>query len=186
MSPDLTESFFHFFDKVAFADNPDWSGCYCCYYQLDCSNEKWNMLTKEQNRFTAEQNIRKGKVSGYLAFENNVPVAWVNVNARSSLPRLKVIDKIAFFKSHGEAASVVCFVVSFLYRGKGLARKLLRHAIADCTRKGFDSLEAYPRLGENLTPADQFHGPLQLYLSEGFDLVKEYETMAIVQRKLKG
>src|SRR2546422_1010526 len=34
LTPSLRDDFLHFFDKVAFADNPDWSDCYCSAYHF--------------------------------------------------------------------------------------------------------------------------------------------------------
>jgi ribosomal protein S18 acetylase RimI-like enzyme len=34
LTPELVEDYLAFFDSVAFADNPDWSGCYCYFYLL--------------------------------------------------------------------------------------------------------------------------------------------------------
>ena len=34
LSPSLRDDFLLFFDHVAFADNPDWSDCYCSAYHF--------------------------------------------------------------------------------------------------------------------------------------------------------
>jgi hypothetical protein len=34
LTPSLRDDFLHFFDSVAFADNPDWSDCYCSAYHF--------------------------------------------------------------------------------------------------------------------------------------------------------
>lgn len=35
LAPELLDDYLAFFDSVAFTDNPDWSGCYCCFYHHD-------------------------------------------------------------------------------------------------------------------------------------------------------
>ena len=49
-SPDLSDDYLNFFDNDAFADNPDWAGCYCNYYHFDHKNCKWNDNTAKHNR----------------------------------------------------------------------------------------------------------------------------------------
>src|SRR2546427_10585921 len=34
LTPSLKDDFLSFFDSVAFADNPDWSDCYCSAYHF--------------------------------------------------------------------------------------------------------------------------------------------------------
>jgi len=34
LTPSLRDDFLVFFDTVAFADNPDWSDCYCSLYHF--------------------------------------------------------------------------------------------------------------------------------------------------------
>ena len=34
LTPSLRDDFLMFFDSVAFADNPDWSDCYCSAYHF--------------------------------------------------------------------------------------------------------------------------------------------------------
>ena len=41
LSPKLLPDWLNFFDNIAFVDNPDWSDCYCCCYQLECTNQEW-------------------------------------------------------------------------------------------------------------------------------------------------
>ena len=34
LNPSLKDDFLYFFDHIAFADNPDWSDCYCSLYHF--------------------------------------------------------------------------------------------------------------------------------------------------------
>lgn len=187
LSPGLLHHWLHFFDNVAFVDNADWSDCYCCCYQLDCTNEAWSKRIKTENRTTAQELILSQKMNGYLAFDGDDPVGWCNVNTYQSFPRLSfdIDKKLIDTKRDGMVASVICFIIAITHRGKGIARSLLKQAITDFSTNGFDAMEAYPRKGANLTPADQFHGPLQLYLNEGFEVVKEFEKYSLVRKNLR-
>lgn len=50
LSLDLLDDWLYFFEKVGFADNPEWSGCYCRYYHFAGSNKKWGKQTKEKQK----------------------------------------------------------------------------------------------------------------------------------------
>ena len=50
LKPDLLEDFLHFFDNVAFSNNPEWGGCYCHFYHFPGNMEEWGKATKDQNR----------------------------------------------------------------------------------------------------------------------------------------
>ena len=184
LTPKLLPEWLNFFDNIAFADNPAWADCYCCCYQLACSNEEWGKRTKGQNRNSSIEYIKAGKMKGYLAFENSLPVGWCNVNEHQAFPRMSVYKGVESLVRKGKTASVICFIIAHTHRGKGIARMMLRQAASDYSGKGFDFLEAFPRTGVPLTPADQFHGPLQLYLSEGFEVSNNFEKYAVVNKRL--
>jgi hypothetical protein len=50
LEPPLIDDFLYFFDEIGFADNPNWSSCYCQYYHFDGSRSEWSNRTKKQNR----------------------------------------------------------------------------------------------------------------------------------------
>src|SRR5215831_8047809 len=81
LTPELRDDFLYFFDKVAFADNPDWSDCYCSLYHF--ANR-----SKEETRGEAADQIEKGRIHGFLAYDNGKPVGWCNAANRNSDPAL--------------------------------------------------------------------------------------------------
>ncbi len=182
LSPQLIKYFLHFFDNIAFTDNPDWSGCYCQFYHHPGSIKEWGETSKEQKRSASEKLILEGRMKGFLAYVNNQPVGWCNVNSRdvySNIPcedesKEDTIDKIA---------SIVCFVIAPSYRKKGIARFLLQQAMINLRENGFKWLESYPRKGE-LSDAHSYHGPVSLYYSEGFFVVNETDASMVMRRNL--
>ena len=74
LAPDLLDDFLHFFDNIAFSDNPEWKGCYCHFYHFAGDMEQWEKATKEQNRNSTITLIKEKKMKGLLAFVNNEPV----------------------------------------------------------------------------------------------------------------
>ena len=182
LNPKIIEEFLNFFDNVAFTDNPEWSGCYCQFYHFPGSIKEWGETTKEQKRKASEKLILEEKMKGFLAYVNNQPVGWCNVNnkeAYSSIPYEEESEEIMKDK----IASVVCFVIAPSYRKKGVARFILQKAIINLREKGFKWLESYPRKGE-LSDAHSYHGPISLYTSEGFFVFNETEDSMILRRNL--
>jgi len=85
LSPDLINDFLSFFDNMVFLENPEWSICYCYSYHFTGTKEEWE---KEKNRSSAIKFIKENKMTGYLAYSDNKPVGWCNVNNRLNYQRL--------------------------------------------------------------------------------------------------
>ena len=77
--------------------------------------------------------------------------------------------------------SIVCFLIAPNYRKKGIARELLKSIIFQSKQMGYNSIEAYPVKNAN-SDAKSYHGPINLYKSEGFTIYKELEDLYIVHK----
>lgn len=183
LGPELIDDFLYFFDHIAFIDNPDWAVCYCHFYHFNGSNKEWTKRTGDENRNASINLIQSGKMNGYFAYLDNKPVGWCNANLKANFQKLSLLEELKT-TFDGKAASIVCFLISHLHRRKGIARKLLQYACTDLKDKGYDCIEAYPRKGEKLSEAHQYHGPLSLYRSEGFNIHKELKDFYIVRKNL--
>ena len=182
LSSKLIKDFLNFFDNIAFTDNPDWSGCYCQFYHFPGSIKEWEDATKEQNRNASEKLILEDKMKGFLAYVNNQPVGWCNVNKKEAYSNIPYEDELGE-NAKNKIASIVCFLISPSYRKKGIARTLLQKTIVNLRENGFKWLESYPRKGE-LSDAHSYHGPVSLYSSEGFFVVKETENSIVMRKNL--
>jgi GNAT superfamily N-acetyltransferase len=169
----LADEYLKFFDGPAFSDNPDWAGCYCCFYHI-CSPE-WEQRTGEQNREFAREAIANGSLNGYLAFIGNEPVGWVNAGKRESYARLAAEP----LPEGDNICSVVCFTISPFHRRQGVAAKLLQ-AVIDGAKGKYDYIEAYPLKGKQ-TAAFHYHGPLAMYEAAGFEAVSETKKYYVVR-----
>ena len=87
ISEELIDDFLYYFDEVGFADNPEWSVCYCHYYHYNGNNKKWGKRTGEQNRNASIELIKSGKMQGFLAYSNGKPIGWCNVNSRENFAK---------------------------------------------------------------------------------------------------
>jgi ribosomal protein S18 acetylase RimI-like enzyme len=57
-APERLEDYLDFFDRAAFADNPDWAGCYCLFYHIP--EGEWEKRSGAQNRQGAAELARAG------------------------------------------------------------------------------------------------------------------------------
>jgi ribosomal protein S18 acetylase RimI-like enzyme len=178
LSPALEADFLGFFDRDAFADNPEWSRCYCRFAPFCGTVAEWE-ANEEKNRDEACAAVRAGEARGYLAYAENKPVGWVQAGRASGFPALKQILGAA---PPDETGVVTCFVIAKPYRRQGIARQLLERAVRDLRAEN-RVVEAYPAKKSD-DDAHAYPGPLELYISTGFVKVGELARRWIVRREL--
>ncbi len=180
LSPDILEDFLYYFDNVGFSDNPDWAACYCHFYHFSGSNKKFLKRTAEENRKASRQLILSGKMNGFIAYLDEKPVGWCNINSKQNYAKIPYKEK-----TRSKIASLICFVIAPSHRKQGIARKLLKYACSYYQNKDFNIIEAYPKKGEELSDAHSYHGPFSLYTSEGFFIYKEFKDYYVMHKKLE-
>jgi GNAT superfamily N-acetyltransferase len=176
LTPSLVDDFLSFFDNVAFADNPDWSDCYCSLYHFSHQG-------KEESRRNASGLIAEGKINGFLAYDDGKPVGWCNAARRGNYPGLH------WLMGPGpdvweRVGSIVCFVVAPTHRNQGVAALLLNAACKKFSEEGLEWAEAYP-VKAPPSAAYNFPGPLSMYLKAGFSTHRDADWFAVVRKRLK-
>jgi ribosomal protein S18 acetylase RimI-like enzyme len=176
VSPDQHDAVMHYFDLVAYADNPNWSKCYCMERLVD----DYDARTKEQNRASRSALISSAKANGLVAYRLGRVVGWCHAAPKSELlnvPRNPAPD----------VGAIVCFVVAPDQRRQGVATQLLDAALEHLRNRGMSTAEAYPRLSE-VDPArwvwSQYAGPLSMYLKAGFAIAETLADFYVVRRQL--
>ena len=176
MKDENVSDWFDFFDNRAFADHPDWKGCYCT-----------GPFTPRLKEYASKSPVRKeyakwlienDRMQGYLVYENGKVVGWCNVNMKPALPKYN-----DFSKESENIISIACFMVQKEYRRKGIAQKLLRRIIKDAREKGIRVIEAYPRVKAQ-TEYGNFHGPYSMYEKNGF-IVERINGVDVVRKYLR-
>ncbi len=182
LGEDCLEDFLDFFDNRAFCDNPDWGGCYCCFFYYSDDRE-FESRPGTANREEAVSRIRAGEMNGYMAFLDGKAVGWCNADDIGNFPRI-IEDPNIEPAGDKRAAAVVCFTIDHNYRRKGIAKALLEKVCGGFEDAGYDFIEAYPGKSPG-DDAGNYHGPLSMYLKSGFKIQKELEDFYIVRKLLE-
>lgn len=177
---DRLADFLHFFDHIAFADNDEWQGCYCCFHYHDPDNGEWRCRSAQENRQAMVALIREGRAEGLLAYEADQMVGWCNAAPRELFPVLRRLPG----SSEG-TAFVPCFLIAPSRRRQGIARQLLQAACETFERRGYRRLLGKPVRGVT-SAADNAFGPLAVFIEAGFSVLFEDEKGNVyVEKKLK-
>lgn len=184
LSPDLLDDYLSFFDHDAFCDNPEWQSCYCAFFHCysRAREEEFEERSSEENRALVSGLIRAGQMHGYLAFAGAKAVGWCHAARRADLPSLRERFDLPDDEA-GSIGSIACFVVAKGHRRRGIGRQLLDAACQGFRAMGLACAEAYPHAGRE-TDAENYHGPLSMYLAAGFQPFLTRENLVVVRKTL--
>lgn len=182
LTPQRKDDFFMFFENIAFAEHPEWGcDCFCCFFHAE-NREVWEAATGETNKAAAAKMIDNGVMRGLLAYDGDKPVGWCHYDLLQNLPGVRLFyGDLA--SGEDERAAIACFTIAQGYRGQGIASQLLQYALDDLKTQGVKQAEAYPVIG-NASQEHNYHGPLSMYLKQGFEVVRETKDHAIVVKTL--
>lgn len=141
----LTEK--RFDDFVAVLGKGGIGGCWCMYWTTDTTQE-WRENAKggstAPNKALMQDLVATGPPPGLIAYDDDEPVAWCRVVARSTLPGLKRSTHFSTDLDIEGVWSLPCFVVRKEHRGRGLSGALTKAAMELAANQGARVLEAYP------------------------------------------
>jgi ribosomal protein S18 acetylase RimI-like enzyme len=181
LSPAMREDYLDFFDHRAFTDNPRWASCYCYFPLHDPQKTRWDTRTATDNRSAVSAAIGAGNARGILAYAGEQVVGWCNAGPWAQFPMLSDIPE----DDAAHTGAILCFIVSPAWRGKGVARGLLDAACNELRAKGMRTARA--RAVRSPDPARNHFGPLSMYLSAGFEVVRDVdEAETLVRKSLVG
>ena len=188
LKPELLNDYLRFFDQ-AFSDFPHWAGCYCGFY--DTPGKEWDASAKAgpEHRATRSEQISRSKAQGLLAYIDGYPVGWCNAQPRANFANMRHYA-IAVTDANESVGSIMCFLVAPGHRGKGVSKALLNAAVSKFRRDGLRIAEGYPttntskRTWEIPWAEENYKGPLNVYLKNGFTIHRQLERFAIVRKHL--
>jgi len=190
LRPERVDDYLGFFDHEhgpAFSDNPEWAKCYCHFYEVPRAID-WPSLSGAQNRVAMRARIEVGEMEGFLAYDGPEVVGWMNAQPRHKLPHCFERMRIAAPDipcSPSDAAVIVCFVIAPSRRRSGVARALLARGVEQLRCRGIKVVDAFPfKAGDSIAGADHYHGPLSLFVSEGFTVLREDAELTVMRKLL--
>jgi len=186
LTPKLLEDYLCFFDITPHSTNKEEHRCYCvCWCSKNCKGTDFS--SAEIRREIAKEYVKNGFIQGYLAYVDNKVIGWCNANTKEDCYEcvswqmfMKPVKKE---KSDIKVKSVLCFAVSPLMRGKGVATQLLKRVCEDAKADGFDFVEAYPNR-EFISTEDDFMGTISMFEKAGFVKCYEAGNKEVMQLKL--
>ena len=190
LTPDLNAAFLDFFDNRAFSDDNPMGPCYCnaavmTTEELDKMVSEFGDDCKGTLRRYAVKQLAEGKIFGYLAFENDIPVGWCSAGDMECYPasRHQVVPDFARENACGRTLSIVCFAVAPDYRGKGVATALLERVVTDGMSQGFAAAEGYVSLKHAGKYWDHT-GSARLYEKFGFAEAVKWGDRIVMRKML--
>jgi GNAT superfamily N-acetyltransferase len=128
-----------------------------------------------QLRERLHEQARSDQPPGLVAFDGERAVGWVSLGPRTDFERI-VRSRVIPTIDDRPVWSIVCFAVSSVARGQGVARALLDGAIDFARERRAEAVEAYPvMIGEAdaIHPDAAFTGTLPMFERAGFTVVAD-------------
>ncbi len=152
------------------------TGCWCMYPRLTAAQtrELPGPGAMNQRRRAAMMKVAGGNPApGLLAFEGDEAVGWIAIAPRTELARVEMSR--ATPRVDDENVWVIpCVTVRKSARGRGIALKLIRAAVAYAGEHGAPAVEAYPRAGAARTGDDNaYFGTEPLFHRAGFHVIRK-------------
>jgi GNAT superfamily N-acetyltransferase len=192
LTPARREHYLRFFDHErgpAFADNPQWATCYCHFYEVPTALT-WSDFDGEMNRRAMASRIETAEMEGFLAFEGDEVVGWMNAQPyhklRHACARMRIPQPPLPVPPH-EAAAIVCFVVSPGHRRRGVSRALLAAGLDNFAQRGIALVDAFPwNVGADDTKAtDFYHGAMSMFVAAGFAPIATHDNVTVMRKTLR-
>lgn len=190
LTPDLTHDYVRFFDTTPHADNKDEHRCYCVWWCSDDYEGKDFASSIDVRRNAAIQYVKGNNIQGYLAYCDGAVVGWCNANTKADCLKCYCWRRfMGAVPTEDPAAgvrvkSIFCFAIAPAMRRKGITKLFLERVCRDALADGFDVVEAYPNK-KYTDEAEDFMGPAELYLNNGFTVYHETEQKLVMRKQLK-
>ncbi len=152
-----------------FGKNGACAGCWCMWWRLE-RGEGLHPRTGAQRKRRFQTLVEDGDQRGVLAFVDGQAVGWCSYGPRRDFIRL---DRSRLFQVDDAERvwSVPCFFVRAGWRGRGVSRAMLEHAVNAMKRQGVEIVEAYPvrlKNGARVPNAGAYTGTPSFFRSMGF------------------
>ena len=173
------DDWLRFFDRDAFAGNPDWAACYCIEPHVPNTPETPERSWRD-TRASMIERLQRGTTFGYLAYVAGRAAGWVNASLRSEYGLFRLVDREG--PAPHSVIGVSCFVIAPPFRRHRVASTLLDRVISDAAGRGATWIEGYPRNEPQDGDAAHFRGPRSMYEARGFRPVEARKHDTVMRR----
>jgi GNAT superfamily N-acetyltransferase len=177
LHPDLIADYMAFHERLEFGHAPEWQGCYCHFYHSTEAQSHWTAETVKRHKLEVARNIENRVMTGFLAYDNDLLVGWLNANDINTYVRIK--DSLQPYIQGRRLALAICYLVDPMYRNQGVARALLDAAIAHYRSEGYDGMLALPSRSKD-NKERHYHGSLHMYEEKGFEHVESQGDVMVM------
>lgn len=165
-------------------------GCWCMWWRVERGGKLWDETKGKRAKTSMKRLVSSGKAMGIIAFDGKQPVGWCSFGPRADFPRIETVKAYRRDDATG-VWCINCFFIARTHRGQGIARGLIRAAVAAMNRRGVRTIEGYPvtktRDGRALSAAFSWTGPLVIFEELGFTEVQRFSpTKPLVRLELRG
>jgi len=167
---ELTPELWPAFEKL-FGPNGACAGCWCMWWRIP-EGERFKDVRGAEAKRRQRKLVLAGKSRGLLAFADGEPVGWCAYGRRTEFGTLARSRTLACDDAE-QVWSLPCFFIKAGWRGRGVARALLRAALRSLRRHRARTAEAYP-VRPPASNAGAFTGTVPWLESEGFRVVEAH------------
>jgi predicted GNAT family acetyltransferase len=161
---ELTPELWPAFEKL-FGPNGACAGCWCMWWRIR-QGERFMHIHGASAKRRQKALVLAGSSRGLLAFSGDEPVGWCAYGRRTDFPALARSRALACDDAE-QVWSLPCFFIKSGWRGRGVARALLRAALESLRRNGARIAEAYP-VRPPASNSTAFTGTVPWLEAEGF------------------
>lgn len=171
-----SEDFTDFLERLDYGHAPHWSGCYCRFYHTTIDFDAWKSRKPQTNKQEALDAIKHHDMHGFLAFDDDRCIGWLNANDAQTYVRLN--DHLPVFVKDKKVALTICFVIDPQYRNQKVATSLLREAIRYYQQLGYDGMLAAP-IEADSDFALKYRGTCGMYEKLGYKIIDKIDRLSV-------
>ena len=167
------------------------SPCFCRYWHFTGTNKEWEARCalepeKNERELVAALTLGGEEGRGLIARRADDVVGWMKLVWRRALPKLTArVPYRALDRDPTHVLSIGCFLVDPAMRHRGVARALVKGAIAIGSEWGAQALEAYPRRSAHaLHDGEAWTGPEALFVELGFRVARDATQYPVLRLDL--
>jgi GNAT superfamily N-acetyltransferase len=168
--------FTNFLERLDYGHAPHWAGCYCRFYHIDMELEQWKNRLPLENKIEALDAMSKREMHGFMAFDSERCIGWLNANDVETYVRLKNV--LPAFVKDKKVALTICFVIDPQYRNQKVATSLLETAIRHYRDLGYDGMLAAPIEADG-DFALKYRGTPGMYEKFGYELIEKMDRLSV-------